>query len=513
MPRSWRVGLTIAGVIVLALVLSPLGYIVGAILADPRSAWAAAARADVWGLTARSLALAACVTISALSLATLLAWLIAATNLAGGRRWLVPLSLPLAAPSFLVAEAYRSSLHIDGFAGAWLAMTLITYPYALIPLDAALRRRHRDAEFAARSLGLGPWRSFWRATLPQLLPTLEWTGLLVALYALSDYGAVAMLEVRVLTFAIESRRAAFDPAGAAALSAVLSVLAMLCLLGIGRLRGSHGAASADAQAEQACEPLRLRAWSGPATLVCAGTVGVAVGLPVAMTIAWWLAGLRAGDMTAIETLVPALAPAWRSVAMAMVSALIAAVAALPIALLIHRGEYVLRAGSRRAGWTRRLSSLALVGYGLPGVVIGFALVRIGLESGFLYQTLPLLLAGYAVKCVAEALGPTTAVARRLHTDRLDAAIGLGASFSRTWVRIGWPAIAPGVAAGAALAFLTVIKELPITLILRPTGFDTLATELFDLLGNAWHARAAPMALVMLIVSGVVVWWLVGGRKE
>ena len=292
----------------------------------------------------------------------------------------------------------------------------------------------------------------------------------------------------------------FDPAGAAALAGVLSVLALLCLIGIGRLRGSHGAASASAQTEPACEPVRLRRWRFPAGLACASTVGVAVGLPVAMTGAWWLAGLRTGDRSVLESLGPALAPAWRSVGVAFVSAVIAAVAALPIALLIHRGEYVHGGRSRRTGWTRRLSSLALVGYGLPGVVIGFALVRIALETNIgLYQTLPLLLAGYAVKCVAEALGPTTAVARRLHTDRLDAAIGLGASFSRSWARIGWPAIAPGVAAGAALTFLTVVKELPITLILRPTGFDTLATDLFDLLDNAWHGRAAPLALVMLLV--------------
>ena len=185
MPRTWRVGLAIAGAIVLALVLSPLGYVLATMAGDPGAALRAAGRADVWGLTARSLALAVCVTVSALGLATLLAWIIGATDLPGGRRWLAPLALPLAAPSFLVAEAYRSALGVDGFAGAWQAMTLITYPYALIPLEAALRRRCRDAEFAARSLGLGAWTSFRRATLPQLLPTLEWTGLLVALYALA----------------------------------------------------------------------------------------------------------------------------------------------------------------------------------------------------------------------------------------------------------------------------------------------------------------------------------------
>ncbi|TVQ31067.1 MAG: iron ABC transporter permease [Phycisphaeraceae bacterium] len=511
MPRSWRVGLAIASVIVLALVVSPLAYIGFAIFRDPGAAWSAAARADVWMLTARSITLAACVTVSALALATLLAWLIARTDTPGGRHWLIPLALPLAAPSFLVAEAYRGALGVDGFLGAWLAMTLITYPYALLPLVAALRRINQDLELAARSLGLGPWRGFWSATLPQILPTLEWTGLLIGLYALSDYGCVAILEVKVLTFAIESRRAAFDPAGAAALSGVLSLLALLCLLGIGRLRGSRGAGTADAQTEPISIRIPLRVWKLPASLLCAGTVAIAVGLPFAMALSWWTTGLEHSSETIRSTILPALTPAARTLQVSLITAVIAAIAALPITLIIHRGEYV-----RGRSWMERFGALALIGYGLPGVVIGFALVRIGLETQGLfglYQTLPLLLAAYAIKCVAEALGPATAAARRLHTDRLDAAIGLGASFTRTWVRVGWPAIAPGVAAGAALAFLTVVKELPITLILRPTGFDTLAFELFDLLNEARHMAAAPMALMMLIVSSAVVWVLVGAFKE
>lgn len=509
MPKSWRAGLAIAGAVVLLLVVSPLGYLITEIVRSPAEAWAAAGRAQVGQLIVRSAALAAAVTASSLALATALAWLIGRTTLPGGRAWITPLSLPLAIPSFLAAEAFRRSFGISGFPAAWLAMTLITYPYALLPLQAAFRRCSVETELAARSLGLGPWRCFWRITIPQIRSTLEWTGLLIGLYALSDYGAVAMLDVRVLTYAIESRRSEFDPAGAAALSVILSAMALACLFGMSRLRGSGAVGVVSAVTESTFERIRLRRWTWPSLAFTALVLIAAVGVPVFMVLHWWIDGLLSGTETVASSLKPARAPAWRSLIVAGLTAVISAVAALPIVLIIHRGEYI--GGAR---WMRRLGGLALVGYGLPGVVIGFALVRAGLQWDVgLYQTLPLLLMGYSVKCIAEALGPSSAAARRLHPDRLDAAIGLGASFSWTWIRIGWPAIAPGVAAGAALAFLTVIKELPITLILRPTGFDTLAFELFDSLSEALHTRAAPMALVMLLISGAIVWGIIGSRND
>lgn len=519
MPKAWRTGLAIASAIILLVVISPLFYIAYAIAREPGDAIAAALRADVAALTVRSIALAVAVTLSSLVVALGLAWLVSRCELPGGRRWLVPLSMPLAAPSFLVGEAYRRSLGLDGFAGAWLALTLISYPYALLPLEAALRRASRETELAARSLGLSAFGAFRRSTIPQLLPTLEWTGLLIALYALSDYGCVAMLRVRVLTVAIESRRAAFDPAGAAALSGVLSVLACVCLVGVGRLRGSTGAGASDAHAEAKCEPAPLGAWRWPAAALCAAVVLVAAGMPALMSGVWWAKGLRAGSETVASSLSPTVLPGLRTLGVSLGGAMLAAGAAVPIALLIHRGEYVHARGTKRASataWANRLSGMALVGYGLPGVVVGFALVRIAVTTELgrdaLYQSLALLLLGYVIKCVAEALGPTTASARRLHTDRLDAAIGMGAGFTGAWARVGWPAIAPGVAAGATLVFLTIVKELPITMILRPTGFDTLAFELFDLLNEARHTLAAPMALVMLGISCAVVWWSVGSRR-
>ncbi|TVQ61295.1 MAG: iron ABC transporter permease [Phycisphaerales bacterium] len=508
-PTPWRIGLAAIVGGVMCAVLAPLVYVVFAVFGNIEGSLETLFRADVWRLVWRTVLLALCVTASALALATGLAWVIARRPVPGGRAWLIPLSLPLAAPSFLVAEAHHRALGFDGFVGAWLSITLITYPLALLPLEATLRRVSRDAEHAARCFGCTGWQAFRKATLPQIMPTLEWTGLLIALYALSDYGAPAMLRIQVLTTAIESRRM-FDPAGVAVLSLLLCAMAMACIVGIGRIRSTRWWIAPSAHVEIRCdECTRLRgAGAVMGTLLCAGTFAMGVGVPASMVLLWWIKAGEAADTSMLGALRIAGPGASRSLGVAIATTAIACVLAVPFLMLGLRSPDAQR-GSR----TTRLSTLTLVGYAMPGVVVGFALVSIGLRTPLLYQTLPLLLMGYLVRSMAETLGPASAAARRLPHERLDAARGLGASYATTWRRIGLPAVAPGLIAGGALTFLTVVKELPVTLILRPTGFDTLAFELFDSLKEAMHTRAAPMAVVLLLVSGLVVGALVASDKD
>ena len=507
-PTLWRAALVVVVCAVMAVVLTPLVFVLASVLGNLEGAVETLSRTEVWRLVGRTVLLALCVTVSALALATGLAWVIVRRPAPGGRAWLIPLSLPLAVPSFLIAEAHHRALGFDGFLGAWLSITLITYPLALLPLVATLRRVSRDMEFAARCFGCSGWQTFRRATLPQIMPTLEWTGLLIALYALSDYGAPAMLRIQVLTTAIESRRM-FDPAGVAVLSLLLCSMALACIVGIGRVRSTRWWISPSAHIEGGCECTRLRgAGAVFGLLLCAGTFAIGVGVPAAMVLLWWIKAGEGVEATMLGSLRTAIPGAGRSLGAALATTLIACVVAIPFVMLGLRS-----ADAQRGSRTTRVSTLTLIGYAMPGVVVGFALVGVGLRVPALYQTVPLLLLGYLVRCMAETLGPASAAARRLPHERLDAARSLGATYAMTWRRIGLPAIAPGLIAGGALTFLTVVKELPITLILRPTGFDTLAFELFDSLKEAMHTRAAPMAVVLLLVSGLVVGALVASDQD
>lgn len=511
-PPQWKVALTVLAVGALLATLAPLVYILGAVLADLPRAWGTLADSQVWRLTATTVALAASVTVSSLVLAVTLAWVIARVGLPGGRLWLVPLSLPLAVPSFLLAENYERALGLHGFSGAWIALTLVTYPLALLPLEATIRRASRDLELAARNLGCGPWQAFRKGALPQITPTLEWTALLIALYALSDYGAPAIVNLQVLTTAIESRRSGFNQPGVAALALVLCALSLACIVGIGRIRSSRWSSDAHAHIETHNERPPRPVASSFGLLLCLATLGASVGLPAYTVWGWLGLSARAHESGLLGAFRDALPAAQRSVLAASVTMGVAAVLSIPFVMLACRH----RIRSRASASHTRLSAIALIGYGLPGVVIGYAFVRIGLGAPMwvpLYQTLPLLLLGYLARCLAESLGPVMAAGKRLPCERLDAARSLGAPYLRAWLRVGVPAIAPGIAAGSALTFLTVIKELPITLILRPTGFDTLAFELFDSLNEAVVSRAAPHAALLLILSGVIVAALVASQRD
>lgn len=511
-PPQWKIALTAIAVLALLSTASPLIYILGAVLADLPRAFETLASSQVWRLTATTVALAASVTVSSLTLAVTLAWIVARVGLPGGRLWLVPLSLPLAVPSFLLAENYERAFGLHGFSGAWIALTLVTYPLALLPLETTIRRASRDLEFAARNLGCGPWQAFRKGALPQITPTLEWTSLLVALYALSDYGAPAIVNLQVLTTAIESRRSGFNQPGVAALSALLCALSLACIAGMGRIRSSRWSSDAHAHIETHSEKPSRPVASSFGLALCLATLVASVGLPAYTVWTWLGASASAHDAGLVGAFRDALPAAQRSLLAAGATTVVAAALSIPFVMLACRH----RIRSRASASHTRLSAVALIGYGLPGVVIGYAFVRIGLGAPAwipLYQTLPLLLLGYLARCLAESLGPVMAAGKRLPCERLDAARSLGAPYFRAWMRVGVPALAPGIIAGSALTFLTVIKELPITLILRPTGFDTLAFELFDSLNEAVVSRAAPHAALLLILSGVIVAGLVASQRD
>ena len=117
-----------------------------------------------------------------------------------------------------------------------------------------------------------------------------------------------------------------------------------------------------------------------------------------------------------------------------------------------------------------------------------------------YQTIPLLLVGYLIRYFAQALvGVDTALAA-VNPNAEEAARGLGRSPLRVITSVTLPMMRAGLVSGATLVFLSVLKELPVTLLLRPTGFDTLATEVWGLTGVGAYGRASVPALMLLIIA-------------
>ncbi|MGH3930249.1 MAG: ABC transporter permease, partial [Pseudonocardiaceae bacterium] len=193
-------------------------------------------------LVLRSLALAGSVTVVCLVLGISLAGLIVRTRLPARRAWGVLVALPLAVPSYVAAFAWLSMFpRFGGFLGSTLVLSLCCYPYVYLPVAAALARIDPAHEEVSRSLGAGSLRTFLSVTVRQVRPAAAGGALLVALYVLSDFGAVAMLRYDVFTRVIyTSYRSSFDLTPAAVLGCVLVVLTVLIVWGENRTRGRAG---------------------------------------------------------------------------------------------------------------------------------------------------------------------------------------------------------------------------------------------------------------------------------
>ena len=255
----------------------------------------------------RSVRLAVSVSGAALVLGTALAWLTTRTDLAWRRLWRVLLPLPLVFPTFVGAAAFIHTLNpgglandllagigldrtpeLRGFYGAWLVLTLMTYPYVYLPVAARLRQLPGSLEESARVLGETALKVFGRICLPQIATAMGAGTLLVFLYTLSDFGAVQLMRYDTLTRAIATNQLA-NPPVALALSLLLLVLAALVVLAERRFSRSLP----DAATVQSSRPMvyDLGRWRVPALGFVALSAGAGVGAPLVALVDWAARGL------------------------------------------------------------------------------------------------------------------------------------------------------------------------------------------------------------------------------
>jgi iron(III) transport system permease protein len=237
--------------------------------------------------------------------------------------------------------------------------------------------------------------------------------------------------------------------------------------------------------------LRLGAWKWPAFGLCVLVAGLGIGVPIAVIVYWLARGLAENNATAFVG--EAIVNSGQASAMAAAGATLAC---LPIALL----------SVRYPGWLSGvLEKASYAGQALPAITIALALVFFAANYLTpLYQTIWVLVFAYTVRFMPEALGATRSALLQVNPSTEEAARSLGAGPARTFARVTVPQIVPGVSAGMLLVFLTAMKELPITILLSPIGFDTLATEIWNATSEAFFTRAAPPSLILLAISGAAV---------
>ncbi|MBC8075556.1 MAG: iron ABC transporter permease, partial [Chloroflexales bacterium] len=236
-------------------------------------------------------------------------------------------------------------------------------------------------------------------------------------------------------------------------------------------------------------PVALGRWRIAALGYCAAVTGLALGVPLLALLYWLLRGISNG-----QTLQPIWRAAGNSLLASGLAAGLALAAALPVALLAVRHPGRL---------SRLIERSTYIGYGLPGIVVALALVFFGAKyAPTLYQTMPMLLLAYLVRFLPEAVGSVRTALLQLNPHVEEAARSLGRRPLGALASVTAPLLRPGMLAGAALVFLTAMKELPATLLLGPTGFTTLATSIWGATAEAFFARAAAPALLLLLVSSL-----------
>ena len=489
------------------LLLSPV-YLAVRSLGAGYEFWDAFLRIRVLEILLRTLLLVGAVTVASILLAVPLAWLTVRTDLPLARVWGVLVTLPLVIPSYVagfavvVALGPRGMLQgfleslvgierlpdISGFPGAMLTLTFLSYPYILLTVRAALQRLDPSLEESSRSLGYS-WRAtFRRVVIPLLRPSVAAGGLLVALYTLSDFGAVSLLRYETFTWAIFIQyEAALDRTLGAAFSLALVCLALTLLVGEAMTRGRSRYYRVDQGAARPAPVVPLGGWRWPAVGFCALVVSLSLVLPMSVLVYWVVRGVAAG-----EPLLVLWAAAGNSLYVAGLAAAATVLAALPIAALSVRYPGLL---------SSLLERITYVGFALPGIAVALGLVFFGANyARFLYQNISLLILAYVILFLPTAVGSARTSFLQVNPRVEEAARSLGRAPLQVFTSVTLPLVRPGILAGAALVFLLTMKELPATLMLGPIGFSTLATSIWSAASEAFFAQAAAPALLLILAS-------------
>jgi iron(III) transport system permease protein len=458
----------------------------------------------LWG----SLRLSFGVLLIALIIAVPAAWFIALHDFPGRRIFSWALVLPLALPTYLSAFAYADLLGPTGslsvpihsftgiridivnFTGLSFIQAFVLFPYIYLPARAAFSKGMASQLEAARTLGAKGLRQFKSIALPLARPAIAGGSLLLIMETLNDYGAVKYFGIRTLTTGIfHSWGGLYDTGSALRLSMVLlGLIALLLLIEAWTRRGVR-------QTTDQVPVSRIRLKGRRSVLAfswCAVILFFGAILPIGKIIVDVVGNM---DQARLMETFPALR-------MTLYIAFLSAVSTLAIAIFF---AYRTRHG-RRSDLSLWIASL---GYAIPGAVIAISVMSMAgwidrqvVTTHALIGTIGLLVYAFTVRFLAVGTQPLYGNLRQQNVHLDEAARSLGASAWRTFTRINLPLLRPAMLAAALLVSIDVIKELPLTLILRPFNVDTLSTQAYGL-ASIEQLRDASYPSLFIVICGLL----------
>lgn len=527
----WR---AVAAVIALPVAL-PVVVVFGSVFVPDPDTWRHLLDYVLAEVLVNTLWLVVGVAVVAGLIGTSLAWLTAVTEFPGRRFFSWALMLPIAVPGYVMAFVaiglldYSGPLQsmlreltggnfslpaVRGRAGVIGAMSLVLYPYVyLIARNAFLTQGTRALE-VGQSLGLGRLQGFLRISLPMARPWIAGGLMLVVMETLADFGTVAVFNYNTFTTAIyKSWFSLFSLRAALQLSSVLMLLVLVAVLVERRLRANAHYTNQSAPASQR---IALRGWLRWAACAFAAVVIiVAFFVPMTQMIVWSWQNF-AQDFNS------------RYLSFVSHSLLLAGTSALLITFVALLLAYSLR--NATGMFTMICARFATLGYALPGTVLAVGifvplaglsgvvqsvldrLFAAGAPTVLLQTTLMTMLLAYLVRFLAVAYTPVDSNMQRVTRSVDDASRSLGISGTRMLKRVHFPILRGGLLTAMTLVFVDVMKEMPITLMTRPFGWDTLAVRVFEMTSEGHWERAALPALA-IVIAGLVPVMLMIRRTE
>lgn len=512
--------------IVCALVLLPVGTLGYIAVSGTGEAWPHLAANVLPRVTLTTLHLLALVAILSAVTGVACAWLVVAYDFPFRRTLAWALVLPLAVPPYLASYAFAEFFLFSGpvqtllrslfgfqsardywfpdlrsTGGAALVMSCVLYPYVYLTARVVFIMQGRNVADVARTLGAKQGTVFRRILLPMSRPAIVAGVALVLMETLNDIGASEYLGVRTLTLSVFTtwlNRGSLE--GAAQIAMLMLVLVFALLMAEQWARRSQRFHTSRATHMKARPPrTRLAGWKGPATATAVATpVLLGFGIPM------YVFGTYAMRRTH-QFFDPALAKAFLN---SLTTALLAAVVTVSIALLLINAGRIAR--SRTVTIATRF---AMIGYALPGTILAlgllFSLARFdnwldGLMRDWFGTSTGLLLTGSAtaiviacsIRFLALAEGAIRSGLEKLPPNLDQAARSLGRSPTRSAVSVILPLLWPSIFTAGVLVFVDTIKELSATILLRPFGFNTLATFIYE---NASRGMAQDGAVASLLI--------------
>jgi iron(III) transport system permease protein len=462
------------------------------------------------------------VAVSVFVLGVSLAWLTAMCEFPGRKIFDWALMLPFSVPAYVMAFCFLDIFDFSGPVQSWLRATLLPdvgfsvrnlagvtivfalvfYPYVYMLARTAFMNQGRGQMDAARILGCGRFKAFWRVVLPMARPAIAAGMALALMETLADFGAVSVFNFDTFTTAIyKSWYGLFNLYAAAQLSSLLLLVVVICLWLEKKARGA--ASYEQSERQQKLQRYKLSPLNGFfAFLFCLVVLFFAFLLPVGRLI-WWVVETRMADFDDrfIQLMINTLS-----------LGTIAALITVSVAMLLAFAQR-----AQKSPVINRMASFSTLGYALPGTVLAVGLmvwfswldnsvIKFGREVfgwnlGQLFLgSVFALLVSYCVRFLAVAYGPVNSGLQAIRGSLHEAAQSLGQRPRQILTRVYLPMLRPGLLVALLLVLVDVMKEMPATLLMRPFGWDTLAVRIYEMTSEGEWERAALPALTLVIVG-------------